>query len=163
MHIFSRVLLMVLLLPTMAAWAESWRPAYDLKGSRVDIDEQSIEKSASLVRWRERQVMLPPVDDPSSLRRVREIQWRKQADCGKRQLKILSHAAFSDDDALVGYEGVRPDRVVGTPFSRLAAVERKSVEALCGRPKSGRHLSEPAGDRPAVPVAGQDLVPVVPR
>ena len=150
-------------MPCAEARAEAWRLAYELKGSRVEIDEQSIEKSGPQITWRERQVMLPPVSEPNSLRMVREIQWRKQADCRKQQVKILSHAAFSEDDALVGYEGVRPSKAIISPFPRLTLPERKSIEALCGRATSDNHLSEPARDGPTVPSAGQDLMPIIPR
>jgi hypothetical protein len=145
------------------AWAESWHLAYELVNSRIEIDDQSIVRNGRLVSWREREVMLQPVIDEDSLRKIREVQWRKQADCQSRQIKILSRTAFSEDDALAGYEGVRPDKVIGRLFSKLAPPERKSVEVLCGQADSGNRLSKPAGDRPALSPAGQDFVLVVPR
>jgi hypothetical protein len=128
---FSRVFLLVLSVPWSAAIAESWLPAYELPSGHVDIDQQSILWSGPLVSWRERQIMVESVQDDGSWRKIRELQWRKQADCQKQQMKILSRAAFSEDDALVDYAGARPAKVVGRAFSSLLPAERKNVEALC--------------------------------
>jgi hypothetical protein len=162
-HILRLFILIVSFNNCDDAWAESWHLAYEQLSSRIEIDDQSIARNGTLISWRERQVMYQPVIDENSLRKIREVQWRKLADCQTRQLKVLSHAVFSVDSALVGYDSVRPNQAIGTPFSKLAPSERKTVEALCGQITSGDRLSEPAGDRPAFSPAGQDFVPIIPR
>jgi hypothetical protein len=162
-HILRLFILIVSFNNCDDAWAESWHLAYEQLSSRIEIDDQSIARNGTLISWRERQVMYQPVIDENSLRKIREVQWRKLADCQTRQLKVLSHALFSVENALVGYDSVRPSQAIGTPFSKLAPSERKTVEALCGQITSGDRLPEPAGDRPALPPAGQDFMPIIPR
>ena len=133
MRVCSSFFLFVLWIYCSAANAEAWLPAYALPGSRVDIDQESVVRNGVLVSWREREVMAEPAIDDPSLRAIRELQLRKQADCRKRQMKILSRAAFAEDDGLLAYEGKRPGRVMGRAFSSLPAAERNNVESLCGR------------------------------
>jgi hypothetical protein len=163
-RIVSRFFLLVLWVPWAVSNAESWLPAYALPGSQVDIDQQSIVRNGPVVSWRERQVMVEPVQDNRSTREIRELQWRKQADCQKQQMKILSRAAFAEDDALVDYEGARPGKVVGKAFSGLLPAERKNVEILCKNSVSAACLlAEPAGNRPSFTPTGQDFVPIISR
>jgi hypothetical protein len=146
-----------------SALAETGRLAYELANSRIEVEDSSIERDGTLVSWRERQVMRKPVIDENSLRKVREVQWRKQADCQTKQVKVLSKTVFSVDDALVSYEGIHPDKAAATPFSKLATAERRAVEALCGRTGSDSHPPEPSSDRPALAPAGQHLMPIFTR
>jgi hypothetical protein len=160
------VLLLILgILPSVcnSALAETGRLSYELANGRIEVDDSSIERDGTLISWRERQVMREPVIDENSLRKVREVQWRKQADCQMKQVKVLSKTVFSVDDALVSYEGIHPDKAAATPFSKLAPAERRAVEALCGRTDSGSHPPEPSSNRPALAPAGQHLMPVFPR
>lgn len=97
------------------ASAESWQIVYQGEGLAVSIDAGNLNRMGQAVMFRERRVFHPAQIEPTSLRKISEIQYRKLADCSSRQLAVLSQAAFSENSALVGYEAIRTDKARWQP------------------------------------------------
>lgn len=78
---------------------------------RMAVDTASIRRDKQKVMFRERHVLVATEVDAESLRRIVEVQYRRLADCRKKQLAVLSQAKFSEQDALVHYEASRPEKL----------------------------------------------------
>ena len=118
-------------LPGMALAGESWRTVFENAALRVDVDTGSLRSDKNMALFRERHRLAAGEIDPESLRHIVEIQIRRQADCRKRRLAVLSRAAFSDQDALVRYEAFRIEKLKWQ--SPAAEWEMRIYETVCGR------------------------------
>lgn len=94
---------------------EVWHELHATADVKVAVDVGSLWREKQLISFRERHVLLTAEVDPESLRRIVEIQYRRQADCEKRRLAILSRAVFSEGDGLVRYEATRRGRTAWVP------------------------------------------------
>ncbi len=115
----------------VALGEENWRTVFENATLRVDVDAASLRGNKILTVFRERHRFSAGETDPDSLRRITEIQVRRQADCRKRRLAVLSRAAFSDQDALVRYEAFHLEKVKW--LSPATEWEMRVYETVCGR------------------------------
>ena len=117
-------------LSAAAGAGESWQAVYEDGSVIVSIDTASVAGAKPLVSFREREILLQPRIDPASMRRIQEIQTRRQADCASRGFSVLSRAAFSEQGTLVYYESTRPGAARWeTPQSER---DIKLLESACG-------------------------------
>ncbi len=104
--------LAALLAVNQACAAEAWRPVFEDERFAVFVDVASFARQGSNVRFRERELMRVAYMDAGSLRKIVEVQYRRQANCASRRLAVLSRAFFSQNSALVGYEAIRPEQAI---------------------------------------------------
>lgn len=127
---FALAVLPAAILPA-AVWAgEAWQPLYEDGLIRVAIDVASLSRASQAVRFREREIFLKPLMDPAAMRPIREIQYRRQADCASRRLSVLSRAVFSKQGALMHYEAIQP--AVASWGAPRTERELKLLDAVCG-------------------------------
>lgn len=129
-NFFALAILPAVILPAAARAGEAWQPLYEDGLIRVAIDAASLSRASQAVRFREREVLLKPAMDPAAMRPIREIQYRRQADCASRRLSVLSRAVFSEQGTLMLYESVQPAAANwSTPQTER---ELKLLDAVCG-------------------------------
>lgn len=114
---------------SMAQAGESWQTVFEDAAVSVAIDNASIRRQSQIAVFRERRVMLKPEIDQASMRRVQEIQYRRQVDCAGRMLSELSRAVFSEQGALIHYEANLP--VQAKWESPQSGKDLKLIEMVC--------------------------------
>ncbi len=127
--LFSASVLFVCFQPMVQA-DEAWQFVFEDASVSVAIDSANIRRENQVAIFRERQVLIKPELDQSSLRHVREIQYRRQAHCGQKTLSELSRAVFSDEGALIHYQARNPAQAKGE--AAQSGREVKLIEAVCG-------------------------------
>lgn len=120
--------LLSIVLPAMAG--EAWQPVYEDGLVSVAIDTASLSREKQSVKFREREIMLKPAIDPATMRRIQEIQYRRQADCTGRRISLLSRTVFSEQNSLIHYEANRPAATSWEPPQ--TGREFKLLEVVCG-------------------------------
>lgn len=94
---------------TLPAWASgTWQVMADLPDRVISVDLSSLQRSDGRVSFRERHVMRGEQFNPNSLRPMREVLARRVVDCRDYRVATLSRAVFSDGDAMIEYQAVRP-------------------------------------------------------
>ena len=111
------------------AHAENWQIVFETPAEIISVDVSNIRTDAGRVWFREKRVARTQQLDPNSLRRIREIQQRRIADCSKRLIATVSRAVFADDDALINYQARRPQQAEWTP----ALPDQAEFDRVCGR------------------------------
>ena len=100
------LLVSVLMLP---AWANGrWQVMSETPAETISIELSSLERSANRANFRVRHILRDGQVDPSSQRPMREILIKRRVDCRSRRVATLSRAVFSDNDAMISYQAVRP-------------------------------------------------------
>jgi hypothetical protein len=90
------------------AWANGpWQVALETPAEVVAIDRSSLRRTIDRVSFRERRSLRGGQVDVYSQRPLREVLARRVIDCRTRQMATLSHAVFSDGDALIEHWAVR--------------------------------------------------------
>lgn len=120
------------LLPAAGEAGEAWQPVYADASISVSVDTASLNPQGHAVSFRERETLREPKMDSASMRRIQEIQYRRNADCAGRKLGTLSRAEFSEKGTLVSYEAINPGAVTQEPAR--SDRELKVLEAVCGAP-----------------------------
>ena len=87
-------------------------PAFEDGQLAVFVDTASFVHQKPGIRFREREVFHAPRTDLNSLRKIVEVQYRKLVDCSSMQFAILSRAAFSQNNGLVSYEAIQPEKAI---------------------------------------------------
>jgi len=89
-------------------WANgTWQVALETPAEVVAIDRSSLQRNTDRVSFRERRSMRGGQVDAYSQRPLREVLAKRMIDCRTRHTATLSHAVFSDDDALIEHWAVR--------------------------------------------------------
>lgn len=89
-------------------WANGpWQVALETPAEVVAIDRSSLQRTGDRVSFRERRSLRGGQVDAYSQRPLREVLARRVIDCRSRHVATLSHAAFSDGDALIEHQAVR--------------------------------------------------------
>jgi len=97
-------------------WAsETWQVALETPAEVVAIDRVSLQRHSDRVSFRERRSLRGGQVDAYSQRPLREVLARRVIDCHRRRIATLSHAVFSDDDALIEHRAVRLQDAVWQP------------------------------------------------
>ncbi len=110
------------------ALAESWQIVKQTPAEIVSVDADSLRREGRHIWFREKRVELIRQLDPGSLRPIRELQARRIADCDQRTLATVSLSVFSDHDALIDYQALRPQQARWEP----ALLAREVFERVCG-------------------------------
>ena len=100
-----------LLLWMLALSAEAngrWEVMRESPAETIALEASSLDRVADRVSFRLRQVPRDAPLDASSQRPVREILLEHMVDCRSRRMATLSRAVFSDNDAMIHYQAVRP-------------------------------------------------------
>jgi len=98
------------------AWAsETWQVALETPAEVVAIDRASLQRHSDRVSFRERRSLRGGQVDAYSQRPLREVLARRVIDCRTHRIATLSHAVFSDDDALIEHRAVRLQDAVWQP------------------------------------------------
>lgn len=121
-------LLLPITLPVMAG--EAWQPLFEDGFVSVAIDAASLDREKQTVTFRQREIMLKPAIDPASMRKIQEIQYRRQADCTGRRLNVLSRTVFSEQGSLMHYEATRP--AAANWDAPQSDKDFKLLEVVCG-------------------------------
>lgn len=118
------------MLPLTSMAGEAWQRVYEDASMSVSIDKASLFREAGSVSFRERETPVQPILDTASMRKIHEIQFKRQADCTARKIRFLSRAMFSEKGTLVLYESIRPLAAVW----EMPQSERdiRLLEAVCG-------------------------------
>ena len=112
------------------AWADNtWRVVSDRPNEVVSIDLASLQRNAGRVDFREQRRMREVQLHPGSRRPVRAILSRRVFDCERGRMATLSRAVFSDDDALIEHQAVRPQQAVWQALPR----DEPAFRLVCGR------------------------------
>lgn len=109
---------------------EAWQTVFEDASVSVAIDSASIRREKKIAVFRERHILRNQEVDMASLRRIQEIQYRRQADCSRRSLSELSRAVFSEQGALMQYEANHPSQVKWE--APRSGRDIKLIEAVCG-------------------------------
>jgi hypothetical protein len=97
-------------------WAsETWQVALETPAEVVAIDRVSLQRHSDRVSFRERRSLRGGQVDAYSQRPLREVLARRVIDCRSRRVATLSHAVFSDGDALIEHRAVRLQDAVWQP------------------------------------------------
>jgi len=97
-------------------WADGpWQVALETPAEVVSIDRSSLQRNIDRVSFRERRSLRGNQVDAYSQRPLREVLARRVIDCRTRHIATLSHAVFSDDDALIEHRAVRLQDAVWQP------------------------------------------------
>lgn len=97
-------------------WAsETWQMALETPAEVVAIDRASLQRHSDRVSFRERRSLRGGQVDAYSQRPLREVLARRVIDCRSHRIATLSHAVFSDDDALIEHRAVRLQDAVWQP------------------------------------------------
>lgn len=110
------------------ALAESWQVVKQTRSEIVSVDTDSLRHEGRYIWFREKRVALIRQLDPGSLRPIRELQARRIADCDQHTLATVSLSVFSDHDALIDYQALRPQQARWEP----ALLDREVFERACG-------------------------------
>ena len=113
----------------VAPWCYPCRKLADCVAEIVSVETTSLSRDTQRVGFREKRVEFTQQADPNSLRRIREIQERRVADCSKRMIATVSRAVFSDGDTLIDYHALRPQQAEWTS----ALPEQAVFDRVCGR------------------------------
>ncbi len=87
--------------------SETWQVALETPAEVVAIDRSSLQRNSDRVSFRERRSLRGGQVDAYSQRPLREVLARRVIDCRSRRIATLSHAVFSDGDALIEHLAVR--------------------------------------------------------
>lgn len=87
--------------------SETWQVALETPAEVVAIDRSSLQRNSDRVSFRERRSLRGGQVDAYSQRPLREVLARRVIDCRSRRIATLSHAVFSDGDALIEHRAVR--------------------------------------------------------
>lgn len=74
----------------------------------LSIELSTLERSADRVSLRARHALRDGSVDSGSQRPMREILAKYWVDCSGRRVATLSRAVFSDNDAMISHQAVRP-------------------------------------------------------
>lgn len=85
-----------------------WQVMAESTSETTSIELSSIEHAANRVSFRVRHALRDGQVDPNTQRPMREILDKRMVDCRNRRVATLSRAVFSDNDALIHYQVVRP-------------------------------------------------------
>lgn len=111
------------------SWANGpWQVAVETSAEVVAIDRSSLQRSGDRVSFRERRSLRGGQRDAYSQRPLREVLARRVIDCRSRHVATLSHAAFSDGDALIEHQAVRLRDAAWQPLGQDDPVFRQ----VCG-------------------------------
>ncbi len=89
-------------------WANGpWQVALETPAEVVAIDRSSLQRHRDRVSFRERRSLRGNQVDAYSQRPLREVLARRVIDCRSRRIATLSHAVFSDNDAMIEHRAVR--------------------------------------------------------
>ncbi|MBT9591099.1 MAG: hypothetical protein IV089_09345 [Thiobacillus sp.] len=100
------VLVCVLACPAVANG--QWQVMTESPSETLSIELSSIARAANRVSFRVRHALRDGQVDPNTQRPMREILAKRMVDCRTRRVATLSRAVFSDNDALIDYQAVRP-------------------------------------------------------
>ncbi|MDP3421874.1 MAG: hypothetical protein Q8S10_13255 [Thiobacillus sp.] len=95
----------------------------------VSIDLASLQRNAGRVDFREQRRKRDEQLHPGSQRPVRAILSRRAFDCERRRMATLSRAVFTDDDALIEHQAVRPQQAAWQALPR----DEPAFRLVCGR------------------------------
>ena len=116
MRVVFGVLVWALAFPV---WASGqWRAISETPAETISVELGSLERGADRVSFRVRHTLRDGQVDPSSRRPMREILLKRVADCRSRRVATLSRAVFSDNDAMINYEAVRPAQAEWLPVTQ---------------------------------------------
>jgi hypothetical protein len=128
--LWLKAALLLGMMPLASMAGEAWQRVYDDASMSVYIDTASLVREAGSVSFRERETPAQPILDTASMRKIQETQFKRQADCTTRRIRLLSRAMFSEKGTLVLYESIRPQAAVWEmPQSRR---DISLLEAVCG-------------------------------
>lgn len=127
---FKHYLAVSIVLFALSAQAENWQKVSEDAAQISSIDRDSFRVEAGQIWFREKHVILNQQVDPGSLRRIREIQERRLADCDKKRIATASRAVFGDDDALIVYSAFRSRQRVWMS----AKPDQATFDLVCARP-----------------------------
>lgn len=85
-----------------------WQVMAESPAEVISIELSSLERAAGRVSFRVRHVLRGGQFDANSLRPMREILAKRMVDCRSRRVATLSRAVFSDNDAMIHYQAIRP-------------------------------------------------------
>ncbi len=89
-------------------WAnERWQVALETPAEVVAIDRSSLQRNSDRVSFSERRSLRGDQVDVYSQRPLREVLAKRVIDCRTHRVATLSHAVFSDGDALIEHQAVR--------------------------------------------------------
>lgn len=100
------VLMCVLAYPAVANGR--WQVMAESPSETTSIELSSIERTAHRVSFRVRHALRGGQVDLNTQRPMRETLAKRMVDCRGRRVATLSRAVFSDNDALIHYQAVRP-------------------------------------------------------
>jgi len=110
-------------------WAGgTWQVVLETPAEVVAIDRASLQRTSHRVSFRERRSLRGGQLDAYSQRPLREVLAKRVIDCRTRRIATLSHAVFSNDDALVEHRAVHLSDAVWTPVRQDDPVFRQ----VCG-------------------------------
>jgi len=113
----------------LPGWANGpWQVALETPAEVVVIDRSSLQRTGDRVSFRERRSLRGGQIDAYSQRPLREVLAKRVIDCRTHRVATLSHAAFSDGDALIEHQAVRLRDAVWQPVGPDDPVFRQ----LCG-------------------------------
>lgn len=93
-----------------AAANGQWQVLAESPSGTTLIELSSIARAANRVSFRVRHALRDGQLDLNTQRPMREILAKRMVDCRTRRVATLSRAVFSDHDALIDYQAVRPAR-----------------------------------------------------
>lgn len=96
----------------------------------VALESASLERTSDRVSFRLRQIPRDAERDPASPRRVREVLLKRMVDCRAHRVATLSRAVFSDHDALIHHEVMRPSPADWRDMSPDDPLLRRVCDAL---------------------------------
>jgi len=85
-----------------------WQVMAESPSEITSIELSSIARKAHRVSFRVRHALRDGQVDLNTQRPMREILAKRMVDCRSRRVATLSRAVFSDNDALIHYQAVRP-------------------------------------------------------
>ena len=113
------------------AWANGqWRVMSDTSLETTSIELSTLERGADRVSFRMRHALRTGPLDPDNQRPMREILAKRMVDCRGRRVATISHAVFSDNDALISYRAVRPAKAEWKTMKRDDPLLRLVCETL---------------------------------
>lgn len=113
------------------AWGNGrWEVMTESPAEIVLIELSSIERTAHRVSFRIRHVVRDGQLDPGSQRTMREILSKRMVDCRSRRVATLSHAVFSDNDAMISHQAVRPLKAEWQPMAMDDPLFKRVCESL---------------------------------
>ncbi|MHB1144065.1 MAG: surface-adhesin E family protein [Thiobacillus sp.] len=111
------------------AWANGpWQVALETPDEVVAIDRSSLQRNSDRVSFRERRSLRGGLVNAYSQRPLREVLAKRVIDCRTRRIATLSHAVFSDGDALVEHRAVHLSDAAWQPVRQDDPVFRQ----VCG-------------------------------